>query len=137
MNITNLLSGFINEQVFGLALLLLIIGLFFANVLKIKKKQMPIIFVIIAIPISIMYHIFLSPELHIIVRVLNGLYQSFFSIFLAMGIYDLGKYIIVSIKNRFKSDNQIDTEVMDSIIKETNHLNYETYCPHCGNKVTR
>lgn len=105
MNFVDLLGTFVNEQVLGLAIILIGLGLMMTKCFGLNKKKVPLMFVAIAIPLSILYHIFLSPELHVVVRVLNGTYQGAFSIVFAMGFYDLGKSLWTSIKYRVRNDN--------------------------------
>lgn len=105
MNFVDLLSSFINEQILGLAIILIGLGFLMTSYFKLDKKQTPVLFLVIALPISIMYHIFLTPENHLYINIMNGIYQAMFSIVMAMGFYDLGKGLWQSIKYRIKRDN--------------------------------
>lgn len=105
MNFADLLSGFINEQILGLAFILIGIGFLMTKYFKVDKKKTPVLFLVIAMPISIFYHLFLNPELHLYVNIMNGIYQAMFSIVFSMGFYDLGKGLWQSLKYRIKKDN--------------------------------
>lgn len=107
MNIADLISGFVNEQILGIALMLVAIGHVFTRYFGIDKKQIPLLFVVIALPISIAYHLCLNPELHIFVNLVNGLCQGVFSIAFSFGFYDLGKNLWKAFKYQLKKANPI------------------------------
>ena len=116
MDFISILEGFINEQVFGLAILILGLGVILSKYAKVDKKKMPIIFVLIAMPISVLYNILLSPELQVFVSAMNGVYQSMFSICISMGLYDIAKPLIRAIKGMFKKS--IPEEYVDEEDKQ-------------------
>lgn len=105
MNFADLLSGFVNENVMGLAIILIGIGKIFTSYFGVDKKKVPQLFVITAVPISIIYHISLNPDQHVFVSVMNGIYQALFSVVLSMGFYDLGKSLWKSLKYQIKKAN--------------------------------
>ena len=108
MGFVDMLSGFVNEQVLGLSILIIGLGFVLSKYAKVDKKKLPIIFVLIAVPISIVYHITLASTESIFNRVMDGIYQSMFSICIAMGLYDIGKPLVRAIKNRFRTDNDVE-----------------------------
>lgn len=105
MNIADLISGFVNEQILGIALMLVAMGHIFTRYFNVDKKKIPLLFVITALPTAIVYHVCLNPELHIFVNVINGLCQGTFSIAFAMGFYDIGKSLWKSLKYQIKKAN--------------------------------
>lgn len=115
MNFADLLSGFINENVMGLAIILIGIGFIFTSYFKIDKKKVPQLFVIVAVPISVIYHITLNPEQHLYVSTMNGIYQALFSVVLSMGFYDLGKSLWKSLKYQIKKMNPTSKKQEESM----------------------
>lgn len=107
MNIADLISGFVNEQILGVALMLVALGYVFTRYFGIDKKRIPLLFAVVSLPIAVAYHLFLNPELHIFVNVINGLCQGTFSVSFAMGFYDLGKSLWKSFKYQIKKANPI------------------------------
>lgn len=110
MGFVDMLSGFVNEQVLGLSILIIGLGFVLSKYAKVDKKKLPIVFVLIAVPISVIYHVTLANTENIYNRVMDGIYQSMFSICIAMGLYDIGKPLIRAIRDRFKADNGIESE---------------------------
>lgn len=105
MNFADLLSGFVNEQVFGLAIILIGIGTVFTKYFGVNRKKVPQLFVVMALPISIIYHITLNPDQHVYVSIMNGIYQALFSVVISMGFYDLGKSLWKSLKYQVRKMN--------------------------------
>lgn len=107
MNVADLISGFVNEQILGIALMLVAMGHVFTRYFGVDKKKIPLLFVVIALPTSIAYHICLNSDLHIYVNVINGLCQGAFSIAFSFGFYDLGKSLWKSLRYQIKKANPI------------------------------
>lgn len=108
MGFVEMLSGFVSEQVLGLSILIIGLGFVLSKYAKVDKKKIPIVFVLIAVPISVVYSITLASTESMFNRVMDGIYQSMFSICIAMGLYDIGKPLIRAIKNRFRLDNGVE-----------------------------
>ena len=115
MNIADLISGFVNEQILGIALMLVAMGHLFTRCFKVKKKNIPLVFTFIALPTAIAYQLCLNPELHVYVNVINGLCQGTFSISFAMGFYDLGKSLWKALKYQIKKANPTSKKQEDNM----------------------
>lgn len=132
MSFLDALSGFVNEQVFGLSILIIALGFVLSKYAKVDKKKLPILFVLIAVPISVIYHVTLANTENMFNRVMDGVYQSMFSICIAMGFYDIGKPLIKAIKNRFKEANgiELEEETKEKVTVEPVPVKHEEFkCP--------
>lgn len=105
MNLVDLLGSFINMQIFGTSLILIGIGNMMVKHFGCNRKKIPQLFVLISVPLTLLYNLCSNPEVHIVVTVMDSVFQSVFSCTLAMGFYDLGKSLWKSIKYQFKKSN--------------------------------
>lgn len=108
MNFADLLSSFINMEIFGMALILIAIGNIMVKHFGCNRKKVPQLFIVIALPLTTMYNLCSNPDIHIVVTLMDSLYQSVFSCTLAMGLYDLGKSLWKSLKYQIKKANPIN-----------------------------
>ena len=137
MDIVGILSGFANKQVFGLAIFLLGLGFVLSKWAKIDKKKTPWLFVLIAVPISVIYNTTLSVGTPLFVSVMDGIYDATFSCLIAMGVYDLGKPIATAILKRFAKANEVPIEEVE-FLKEPDPVPQPPQpiiCAYCGQEI--
>ena len=105
MNFADLLSSFVNMQILGMALILIAIGNILVNHFGCNRKKVPQLFIVISVPLTLLYNLSANPTTHIVVTLMDSVYQSVFSCTLAMGLYDLGKSLWKSFKFQFRRAN--------------------------------
>lgn len=115
MNFADLLSGFINMEIFGMALILIAMGNIMVKHFGCNRKKVPQFFIVVALPLNTLYNLCSNPDMHIFVTVMDSLYQSIFSVVIAMGLYDLGKSLWQSFKYQIKRANPINRKQEENL----------------------